>query len=726
VSNVVALEDFNDAKPQGHFSPRQLDQRDYVQQLKERMAFNYRAVLQHLWPAGRFIGSEFVVGDAGGKPGQSFKISCRSDRMGVGQDFAEGVVVGDLLDCWTVAKYGRAARGRQFAEVCEEIEQFLGSPFKPQPKVEKKQPHDLPPPSAQYHYTDPAGTVLVTVYRYELPELDARGKPKKHFRPWHVANKRYEAPKDGRPLYNLVGINNQPWVAFVEGEGKADALIKAGVPATCIMSGCKAPIEKNDWQPLQGKHVIVWPDADDEGHAFAAKVAEKLGTLASSVAILKVPDGKPKGWDAADAIAEGVDVMAMLNEATGHGAAKPHVRTIDLEKWRASTFAGEPKAVAWLVGGAIPLGTAGLLVAMGDAGKGIVTLDLALKVALPKEDGGLTGEVIDALGGPVEATGAVVILAAEDDRDEIHRRLHHLDGDGRRFGKDVRLYVVPLPNDGGPIPIVKTSSTEGPYVTPEWHALRETLLAVPDLRLVVFDPLASFVHADVNADPAAGAFVTGTLASLATETGAAVMVCHHMSKTTKPITTPEEARAAIRGSTAIVDGMRFAYALWHAEEQDARRACAALGTDWQRGRVLKGAVVKSNAPADRTIRTYVRDLGSGLLVDHTARLQGNRGYRHENELDTLCDALTNAASAGYPYTASGNTGVWERRGELPDIFHNVGRDRLRSLVDELMNKGRLGRVRYRGQSSQWLDAPDGDFSRGLVELSMGSYRKEST
>ena len=43
---------------------------------------------------------------------------------------------------------------------------------------------------------------------------------------------------------------------------------------------------------------------------------------------------------------------------------------------------------------------------------------------------------------------------------------------------------------------------------------------------MVFDPLASFIHADVTSDPAAGSFATGLLASLATETGAAVIVAH--------------------------------------------------------------------------------------------------------------------------------------------------------------------------------------------------------
>lgn len=712
------LIDLNDARPQGHYASGQLGDPNYVADLKDRMAQHYRSVLQYLWPNGKFVGNEFEVGDIHGSKGRSLKISCLRDRLGVGADFAGGQITGDLLDCWAFSRLGRKASGPDFGVICDEIEEWLGRPFKPQPKApEKAQPPDLGPPVATYNYTDRDGRVLAQVHRYHLQELDARGKPKKEFRPWNPETRSRTAPTENRPLYNIPKIVGEPWVVFVEGESCADALTTAGIPATCAMNGSKAPVDKTDWSPLAGKHVVIWPDADEEGAEFAAKVADHIGSIAASVAQVRVPDGKPKGWDAADAIADKIDPREILNTAT---KPKPQGRTLDLNAWRSDVFLGEPKEVEWLIEGVMPLATAGLLVAMGDAGKGILTLDLALKVALPKHDRhGVLDEAPLALGGEVAATGPVVILAAEDDRDEIHRRLHRLDPDAKRKGTN--LFIVPMPNAGGPIPIVKTSSTEGPYVTPEWIALKAALVEMRP-KLVVLDPLASFVHADVNADPAAGAFVTGTLASLATESGATVLVCHHMSKTRGPISTPEEARAAIRGSSAIVDGVRFAYALWAAEEQESRRICHGLGTDWTRNRVFKGTVVKSNAPANRSILTYLRCPDTGLLVDRTDAIKGNRSLSRELELDDLCSAIMAAASRGYPYTMTGSTGLFERRGELPEAFHEMGRDRLRRIGDELMNAGRIVRVRHKGQSSQWLDSPEGDFAAGIVDLAVGFYQ----
>lgn len=704
--------DFNEA-----VSPRPagvlIDNARYVADLKARLEGCAESVLAHLWPAGRIVGSgasrEFEVGSINGEPGRSLKISLKRGKVGVGQDFAGGEITGDLLDAWAFATRGRKATGRDFVEVCEEVEQWLGRPFKPTPAPSR--PVDpappLGPPTAIYNYTDAAGKILVTIKRHDPP-----GQPKT-FRQYDAVRNGPNMPPDNRPLYNLPGIVREPWVVFTEGEKAADALIAKGIPATCAMGGAKAPTEKTDWSPLAGKNVVIWPDADEPGAAYAEAVGAAMTAAGAKPSVLTPPAGKSGGWDAADAVAEGLDPASLLSTPTRRPG-----RQIDLSRWSAVGFSGQPKPIEWLVEDVMPLGKAGLLVAMGDAGKGILTLDLALKIVGKKPSPGLAVDHPTSLGGRVVATGRVVILAAEDDREAIHQRLHALDPAGaRRDG----LMVVPLPNDGGPLAIVKTSSTQGPYATPEWEMLRQELLAIPDLRLIVFDPLASFVHADVNADPAAGAFVTGLLASLATETGATVLLPHHMAKRQTPITTPEEARAAIRGSTAIVDGVRFAYALWSCEERESRRICDGLGEVWERNRVMKGAIVKANAKSDRTVRTYIRSLETGLLLDRSDAIRADKALSRGMQLDSLCLAITTAAAAGYPYTKTGSTSVWERRGELPQELQELGKHTFSQLIERLLMEQRLCLVRYKGQASNWLDAPSGSFAKGLVDLQPGAY-----
>ena len=705
--------DFNEAaSPRPAWTPA--DNARRVADLKARLEGCAESVLTHLWPAGRIVGSgasrEFEVGSINGEAGRSLKISLKRGKVGVGQDFAGGEVTGDLLDAWAFATRGRKATGKDFVEVCEEAEAWLGRPFKAPPAATAPASPAPPlgPPTAIYNYTDPDGKILVTIKRHDPP-----GQPKT-FRQYDAVRNGPNMPPDNRPLYNLPGIVREPWVVFTEGEKAADALIVRGIPATCAMGGAKAPTEKTNWSPLAGKNVIIWPDADEPGAAYAEAVGAAMTAAGARPSILSLPPGKSGGWDAADAVAEGLDPAALLSTP----ARKKPGRQIDFARWSAASFSGEPKPIEWLVENVMPLGKAGLLVAMGDAGKGILTLDLALKIVGKKPPPGLTDDHPTSLGGRVAATGRVVILAAEDDREAIHRRLHGLDPTAsRRDG----LTVVPLPNDGGPLAIVKTSSTQGPYATPEWEMLRQELLAVPDLRLIVFDPLASFVHADVNADPAAGAFVTGMLASLATETGATVLLPHHMAKRQTPITTPEEARAAIRGSTAIVDGVRFAYAIWGCDERESRRICEGLGEEWERSRVMKGAIVKTNEKADRSIRTYVRSLETGLLLDRSDAIRADKSLARGMMLDDLCMAITTAAAAGYPYTKSGSTSAWERRGELPESLQDIGKHTLAQLVERLLMDQRLCLVRYRGQASNWLDSPSGDFANGRVDLRPGAY-----
>ena len=157
----------------------------------------------------------------------------------------------------------------------------------------------------------------------------------------------------------------------------------------------------------------------------------------------------------------------------------------------------------------------------------------------------------------------------------------------------------------------------------EFSRIYDQMLEMETLKLIIIDPMASFVHADVNADPAAGAAFMGLLAQMATETGATVMVNHHMAKIrdNEPVTTPEQARNLIRGTSAIVDGVRSAFAVWSVDEGTGRQRCRDLQLDYARNAVFDGAVVKSNGPANREIRHFIRNPDTGLLEDRSVDIR---------------------------------------------------------------------------------------------------------
>jgi len=716
VVNLDRWRDFNDAEPQRLDGTRPWGDAESTEDIKSRMLVNIRGVLSYLLPGGVFQGTKFLVGDVHGNRGDSLTVELAGPKAGMWHDFAtkEG---GDIIGLWA-AVTGRDTR-TEFPVIMDDIREWLDGRSRTlhdDRAAQSKIPptDDLGPVTAKWDYLDEDGRLIACVYRYDPPGG-------KQFRPWDVQNRKMKAP-DPRPLYNRPGVKLASEVILVEGEKAAQALIDQELCATTAMNGASAPVEKTDWSPLAAKRVLIWPDKDDAGWRYAEAAGQAaLEAGAVSVAILMPPGDKPDKWDAADAVDEGMDVAEFI-ATVERRAVRPEKGTLDLADWHATRYAGEAPEQRFLVEGSFPMGAVSILAATGDTGKGMMTLDLALSVATGRPRSVSVSPEPMAFGGPVREFGVAVIFTAEDDQGEVHRRLQRLDPKEHRLEQPERLIVVPLPNAGGPIPLV-VSGKDGPEITPQFRMLRDQIMRLRELKLVVFDPLASFIHADVTSDPAAGSFATGLLATLATETGAAVIVAHHMRKPqgNRPISTVEQARDAVRGTSAIVDGVRLVYALWPAPEEHQGFVFKALEEPFARNTVFQGAVVKANGPADRTIRTFLR-APTGLLVDVTPRLRESR-LPEQDLIDTLVAAIARAAENGHPYTHTGGSGVYQQRHRLPSAFHEMGRKRLQDMVQDLLNRRPPALVKGMASGSKedkWLDVPTGPFARGVGQFVHGA------
>ncbi|RWM25181.1 DUF6371 domain-containing protein [Mesorhizobium sp.] len=181
--------------------------------------------------------------------------------------------------------------------------------------------------TTSWSYRNAEGRLLGHIARYDRPANGA--KPKKEFRPFTF----FQGPQDKRewrckgfpdprPLYGLDRLAERPdaLVIIVEGEKAADAASKR-FPDHVAMSppnGSNAA-RRADWDPLTGRRVIIWPDADKSGSNFADDVAEMLlHAEVASVHLVRLPEGLPEGWDLADQLPEGLeeaDLVAMLAEA---------------------------------------------------------------------------------------------------------------------------------------------------------------------------------------------------------------------------------------------------------------------------------------------------------------------------------------------------------------------------------------------------------------------------
>lgn len=175
-------------------------------------------------------------------------------------------------------------------------------------------------------YRNRDGALLGYVLRMDLPDKRENGKLRK-WTPqvtWCIGpNGRQQWCLQGfpepRPLLGLDDLASRraAHVVLVEGE-KCRAFGAGALPSFVTMAwpGGSNGIAKVDWAPLEGRDVVLWPDADvggikamvghtDGGGRLHAGIAHYLSRVGVRSLRMIDTDGQPKGWDIADAVADG-------------------------------------------------------------------------------------------------------------------------------------------------------------------------------------------------------------------------------------------------------------------------------------------------------------------------------------------------------------------------------------------------------------------------------------
>ena len=700
-------------------------------------------ILIDTYPEGVVRGKEFFIGSLRGEAGKSLRINIdpSSPWFLNGKDFESGDGVGGIL------KILKEGRGLSVQEAVDLLSDYVTQDYAPPPENIVK-PNNLPTPEqdkvvpieqkvqigpntpfqSEYIYTDSNGVVLVSVRKYYEQDTtggivrDSSGKPKKQFR--QFMNGRQGIPEP-RPLYNIPNILEADKVIWVEGEKCADALNELGYVATCTIGGAGMLSEntayKFDFTPLSGKELILWPDNDEAGKKLAQIVeAQAKQAGVKSTLMLKIPSTKSDKWDAADAVDEDFDIDKMIK--SNENKIKKQISLLDDTLLIDKYFVGKAPEQKFLIGDTIPLGVPCVFAAAGDSGKGMMTLDLAMKVASG-------ASMQNSFGGLVAEHGDVILITAEDDKDEMHRRISRLDPSKYRESYEHKLRILPLPNLGGVFPIMQ--KFDNSYLMgEEFSRIYDQMLEMNTLKLIIIDPMASFVHADVNADPAAGAAFMSLLAQMATETGATVMVNHHMAKIrdNDPVTTPEQARNLIRGTSAIVDGVRSAFAVWSVDEGTGKQRCRDLQIEYTRNGVFDGAVVKSNGPANREIRHFIRNPDTGLLEDRSVDIRSlAMSSTIRDRLQHIAEFVRMREDEGRAVAHGGSDGLYnavqESNSGEPCVIYLKNAGKLSTIGEAVTEACRLGLIRKytmtAGGSERWLGTMDGPFSRGEYERQTG-------
>lgn len=203
--------------------------------------------------------------------------------------------------------------------------------------------------------------------------------------------------------------------------------------------------------------------------------------------------------------------------------------------------------VDWLWQDRIALGRLSVLVGMPGAGKSFLTCDMAARIS--------TGT-----GWPDGAPcprGSVILLTAEDDPSDTIRP--RLDAHGADVSRIHLLTAVRSLNHAG-------RPEERVFTLADLAALEAALQQVPDCKLIVIDPIGSYLggRTDAHRDNEVRA-VLAPLASLASKYGAAVLIVMHRRKGQA-----ELADDTAMGSRAFTG---IARAVWHLtkDPEHARR-----------------------------------------------------------------------------------------------------------------------------------------------------------
>ena len=190
-------------------------------------------------------------------------------------------------------------------------------------------------PSAVYDYRDKDGNLVGLVIRQEIGERDKDGKRKK-LTPqllWcHLPNGEqgwsHQRMPEPRTLYNLPAVYARPEapILWVEGEKCVDAapILKSYVAVTNV--GGTGGARKADFRPVKGRDVLIWPDNDAVGQSA---VSEKVIPLmieagAKSIRVIGSDPEKPKGWDIADAVKDGMTARQIA------AWAKPRAHDVEI------------------------------------------------------------------------------------------------------------------------------------------------------------------------------------------------------------------------------------------------------------------------------------------------------------------------------------------------------------------------------------------------------------
>jgi RecA-family ATPase len=337
-------------------------------------------------------------------------------------------------------------------------------------------------------------------------------------------------------------------VFICEGEKDADRVASLGACATTISGSAKWTEETVG--ALAGRDCLILEDNDETGREKALAAAHALHGQAKSVRIVRLP-GLPERGDVSDWLeadtTRGIDELTAACFETPLWVQPPKggLPFIDMSKWDAEPA---PRR-EWAIQDCVPLRQPTIFSGEGAVGKSLLDLMRSVAHVLGK-----------SWLGKVTEPGPAIYLGAEDEENELHRRLAdilaHYDAtfaDAIAGGLHMLSYagqdaVLGVPNARGTI-----------EPTPLFKQLREAALDIRP-KSITIDTVADVFAGNENDRSQVRQFV-GMLRGLAIEANAALAILAH------PSLSGISSGSGMSGSTAWHNSVRARAYLTHAQTE---------------------------------------------------------------------------------------------------------------------------------------------------------------
>lgn len=298
-----------------------------IKSIVNRLAEQSETVAKMLLPGGKLIQREWTCADLSGNAGNSLKVCCSGEKVGIWCDFASGES-GDLLDLW------RQVKGISLSEALSEVKKYLGIKDQEFTRSKTKQyrapgvPKNAVKPKAgskvMHYLTHDRKLLTESISAYKISEAPDVGpwaswkEQKPITGPFIIfpylknevltAIKYLHLDRKNGKKFTLVEPGCEPicfgWhvidpnareVVICEGELDAASLYQYGYPAISVPFGAGAGEKQQwvdyDWNELERMELIyLCMDNDKEGHIAITELVNRLGMYRCKIVTLPCKD----------------------------------------------------------------------------------------------------------------------------------------------------------------------------------------------------------------------------------------------------------------------------------------------------------------------------------------------------------------------------------------------------------------------------------------------------